>query len=140
MPQKPDHGGLASRLYKLKEMITKNDILALENQLYDAMKRSDVAILDKLLHDDLLFIVPGGESITKEMDLQTYRTGDLKIVELVPTIEQLNIIDDLAVITLKVNLKGSYHGQPFEARYRYIRFWKNFPDGIKVVGGSGISI
>ncbi len=30
-------------------MITKNDILNLENQLYDAMKSSNVEILDKLL-------------------------------------------------------------------------------------------
>ncbi|MCX2454366.1 nuclear transport factor 2 family protein, partial [Pedobacter sp. PLR] len=84
-------------------MITKNDILNLENQLYDAMKSSNVEILDKLLHNDLLFIVPGGETITKEMDLETYRNGNLKIVELIPNIEQLNIIDDLAVITLKMN-------------------------------------
>ncbi|MCX2454374.1 nuclear transport factor 2 family protein, partial [Pedobacter sp. PLR] len=84
-------------------MITKNDILNLENQLYDAMKSSNVEILDKLLHNDLLFIVPGGETITKEMDLETYRNGNLKIAELIPNIEQLNIIDDLAVITLKMN-------------------------------------
>lgn len=121
-------------------MITKNDILNLENQLYDAMKSSNVEILDKLLHNDLLFIVPSGETITKEMDLEIYRNGNLKIAELSPNIEQLNIMDDLAVITLKVNLKGSYNDQPFEAQYRYIRFWKNFSDGIKIVGGSGILI
>ncbi|WP_231634864.1 nuclear transport factor 2 family protein [Pedobacter sp. PACM 27299] len=51
-------------------MITKNDILNLENQLYDAMKSSNVEMLDKLLHNDLLFIVPSGETITKEMDLE----------------------------------------------------------------------
>lgn len=121
-------------------MITKNDILNLENQLYDAMKSSNVEILDKLLHNDLLFIVPSGETITKEMDLEIYRNGNLKIAELSPNIEQLNIMDDLAVITLKMNLKGSYNDQLFEAQYRYIRFWKNFSDGIKIVGGSGILI
>ena len=115
-------------------MITKNDILNLENKLYEAMKNSSVETLDKLLHNDLLFIVPSGETITKEMDLETYRTGDLKIVELIPNIEQLNVIDDLAVITLKIGLKGSYNNQPIDAQYRYIRFWKNFSDGIKVVG------
>ena len=121
-------------------MMTKNDILNLENQLYEAMKSGNIEILDKLLHNDLLFIIPSGETITKEMDLETYRSGNLKIVELIPNIEQLNIIDDLAVITLKVNLKGSYNSQPFEAQYRYIRFWKNLSDGIKVRGGRGISI
>lgn len=121
-------------------MITKNDILGLENQLYEAMKSSNVEILDKLLHDDLLFIVPNGETITKEMDLETYRNGNLKIVDLISNVEQLNIIEDLAVITLKLNLKGSFNSQPFEAQYKYIRFWKKFSNGIKVVGGSGISI
>jgi len=121
-------------------MITKNDILDLENQLYEAMKSGNVEVLDSLLHNDLLFIVPSGETITKEMDLETYRNGNLKITELTPHVEQLNIIDDLAVITLKMNLKGSYNNQPIEAQYRYIRFWKNFSDGIKVVGGSGASI
>lgn len=121
-------------------MITKNDILNLENQLYEAMKSANVEILDKLLHNDLLFIVPSGETITKEIDLETYRNGNLKIVELIPNVEQLNVMDDLAVITLKIDLKGSYNGQSFDAQYRYIRFWKSFSDGIKVVGGSGISI
>ncbi|MHC8949889.1 nuclear transport factor 2 family protein [Sphingobacterium hungaricum] len=121
-------------------MITKNDILNLENQLYEAMKSSDIEILDKLLHKDLIFIVPSGETISKEMDLETYRNGKLKIEELSPDTEQLTIIDDLALITVKINLKGNYDLQPFEAQYRYIRFWKKFSDGIKVVGGSGISI
>lgn len=121
-------------------MITTSDILHLENQLYEAMKSSNVEILDKLLHTDLLFIIPSGETITKEIDLNTYRNGNLKIVNLISNIEELNIIDDLAVITLKINLKGSYDSEPFEANYKYIRFWKYFSDGIKVVGGSGISI
>lgn len=120
--------------------MTKNEILTLEKRLYEAMKNSDIAALDELLHDDLLFIIPSGETITKEMDLATYRSGSLKINELIPHVEELKIIDDLAVITVQINLKGNYNADPFEAKYRYIRFWKACPDGIKVVGGSGISI
>ncbi|MFZ4260448.1 nuclear transport factor 2 family protein [Sphingobacterium sp. HJSM2_6] len=121
-------------------MITKTEILNHEHQLYEAMKIGHVDKLDKLLHEDLLFIIPSGETISKEMDLATYRSGNLKIEDLHSTVEQLNIIDDLAVITLKINLKGRYNGESFEAHYRYIRFWKKFVDGLKVVGGSGSSI
>jgi hypothetical protein len=46
----------------------------------------------------------------------------------------------MAVITLTMKLKGKFNEVPFEAKYRYIRFWKKFDDGIKVVGGSGIAI
>lgn len=104
------------------------------------MKSSNVQALDKLLHKDLLFIVPSGETITKEMDLETYRSGMLKIDTLTPAIEALNIIDDLAIVTVQIKLNGNYRGQAFEAQYKYIRFWKKFADGIKVIGGSGSSV
>lgn len=120
--------------------LIQKDILQQEMQLYKAMKESDLDLLDDLLHDDLLFVLPSGDTITKEMDLNVYREGKLKIIDLNPTIEQLNIIDDLAVITLTVDIKGVYDSESFEAKYRYIRFWKKFDDGIKVVGGSGIGI
>jgi hypothetical protein len=120
--------------------LTKNSILEQENKLYSAIKDADIAALEQLLHDDLLFILPSGETITKEIDLDTYRNGALKVDELLPEIENLNIIDDMAVITLTMKLKGKFNDVPFEANFRYIRFWKKFPDGIKVVGGSGIAI
>ncbi len=118
----------------------KQDILTLENQLYDAMKSANLEMLDKLLHKDLLFIIPSGEIIGKEKDLETYRSGILKIIDLSPDVENLNIIDDVAIITLRMRLVGSYSGEPFEAQFRYIRFWKEFEDGIKVIGGSGIAL
>lgn len=120
--------------------MTKAEILNQENKLYKAIQESDIAMLDELLHEDLLFVIPSGEVITKEMDLQTYRSGNIKINKLIPKVENLNLLDDLAVITLTIELQGSYQKEAFENRYRYIRFWKKFPEGIKVVGGSGITI
>lgn len=120
--------------------MTKTDILSQENRLYKAIKESDIKVLEELLHDDLLFVIPSGDVITKEMDLQSYRHGNLKIRELTPYVENLNIIDDIAVITLTMDLKGNYSGEDFESKFRYIRFWKTFPTGIKVIGGSGIVI
>ena len=120
--------------------LTENSILEQENKLYSAMKDGNITALDQLLHDDLLFILPSGETITKEIDLNTYRDGALKVDELLPEVENLNIIDDMAVITLTMKLKGKFNDTPFEANFRYIRFWKKFGDEIKVVGGSGIAL
>jgi hypothetical protein len=124
----------------MNNKLTENSILEQENKLYRAIKDGDVTALDHLLHDNLLFILPSGETITKEIDLNTYRDGALKVDELLPETENLNIIDDMAVITLTMKLKGKFNEVPFEAGYRYIRFWKKFDDGIKVVGGSGMAI
>ncbi|KAA0993361.1 nuclear transport factor 2 family protein [Dyadobacter aurulentus] len=117
--------------------ITKEDVLTNEARLYEAIKSRDIDELDALLHNDLLFIIPSGEVITKEIDLQTYRDGALQVDKINATVEELNIIDDSAVITLVMELKGRAGNVSFDARFRYIRFWKRFDDGIKVIGGSG---
>jgi|GEM_PF-98868 len=124
----------------MDNVITENNILEQENKLYSAIKEGNVPLLDELLHNDLLFIVPSGEVITKEIDLDTYRAGTLKVEELLSKVENLNIIDDMAVITLTMKMKGKFNSESFEADYRYIRFWKKFDNGIKVVGGSGVAI
>lgn len=121
-------------------MITKTEILDLENKLYEAIKTNNTVVLDELLHNDLLFIIPSGETITKEIDLKTYREGNLKITAIIPNVEELNIIEELAIITLQLELKGFYNNEPFEGKFKYIRFWKKCSGGIKVVGGSGTAI
>ena len=131
---------LAAYTWIMDHNITEDKILEQENKLYQAIREGSVTLLDELLHDSLLFIIPSGEVITKEMDMDTYREGALKVDELLPKVENLTIIDDVAVITLTMKLKGKYNNVPFEAHYRYIRFWKKFDHGIKVIGGSGIAI
>ncbi|WP_336838201.1 hypothetical protein [Sphingobacterium siyangense] len=42
-------------------MITKDEILNLENTRYGAIKNNDVEIRDSLLHADLLFLIPSGQ-------------------------------------------------------------------------------
>ncbi|WP_343632762.1 nuclear transport factor 2 family protein [Fluviicola sp.] len=116
--------------------ITKTDIQELEQLLLEAIKKSDTVFLDKVLHDDLLFIVPGGNVITKEMDLASHRAGEMVVEEIIPEIEQVTIIGDTGVVTIVYDSKGSMLGNPIRGKFRYIRFWKQFPDGLKVIGGS----
>ena len=106
----------------MDKKITIDLVLEQENKLYRAIQDGNVSMLDELLHKDLLFIIPSGEVITKEIDLKTYQDGMLKIDELTPKTENLHIIDDVAVITLTMKLKGKYDDVAFEATYRDIRF------------------
>lgn len=124
----------------MKTTTTRNQVIEHENILYQAIIEGNINTLEKLLHNDLLFIIPNGEMITKEIDLNMYREGTFKVNEIVPNMEALNIIDDVAVVVVLMELKGSYNSESFEAKYRYIRFWKNFKEGLKVIGGSGITV
>jgi len=116
------------------------EILKREDELLNAIKSGDVITLDKLLHNDLLFITPGGQTITKQMDLAAYRSGAMVVEELKPTIEQINIIRSTAVVIVVYETKGKMMSIPIKGRFRYIRVWQSFNGDWKVIAGSGIQI
>lgn len=107
-----------------------------EALLLQAMRSHDVAMLDTLLHNDLLFITPDGQTVTKALDLEAHRQGLTTIERISTQLENINTIEDAAVVTLVMDTKGTMMGQPFEGRFRYIRVWKKFNDQYKVIAGS----
>jgi ketosteroid isomerase-like protein len=118
----------------------KEDIIEIENQLIEAVKNSDIKFLDKILHDDLLFIAPNGQTVTKEMDLASHRVGEMEVEQLIPTFEDVKIIGDNAIVIVVYKTKGKMLGNSIQGEFRYIRIWKMFPDGLKVIGGSCFSV
>lgn len=118
----------------------KSEIVNAENELLSAVKNADISVLERVLHDDLLFNLPDGQTITKEADLEVYRTGKMKIDLLVTSNQLINIIDDSAIVCVSVLLKGTYDNSPLDGNYRYIRVWKQFDDGLKVIAGSCIAL
>lgn len=121
-------------------LLTEQKILETENQLREAMKKSDVEILEQLLHDDLLFVLPSGEVITKKTDLETHQSGNLVLEEITSSIDSIKQIDENVVVTLSSNLKGKMLEQNFEGNFRYLRVWKMFDGQLKVIAGSCVAV
>lgn len=117
-----------------------NKIVNAEIELLTAIKNADVLALEKFLHDDLLFNLPDGNTITKEFDLASYRSGKMKIDALEASDQTIKIIDNTAVVAVTVSLKGSFDNSPIEGAYRYIRVWKQFDENLKVIAGSCVSL
>lgn len=109
-----------------------------EIELLTAIKNADVLTLERILHDDLLFNLPDGNTITKEFDLNSYRSGKMKIEALEATDQVINIIDDSAVVAVVVSLKGMYDNNRIDGVLKYIRVWKQFDEELKVIAGSCI--
>ncbi|WP_017297157.1 nuclear transport factor 2 family protein [Nodosilinea nodulosa] len=108
-----------------------------EARLYAAMLASNVAELDALVDDDLLFVGPTGDLATKAMDLELHRTGGTRFHELVP--KSLNIrvwSEHFAFATAKIYLKGEFLGDAFAGNYCYTRVWRKGEKGWQIVGGS----
>ena len=121
-------------------MIQLQQIIGCESQLLQAIKNSNIKILDGLLHDDLVFNIPTGQTITKAMDIENYRSGIMTVSEITVTDQIIQIIDDIATVTVTIHLKAKYADQIIDGNFRYLRVWKLFDKSWKVIAGSGVSI
>ncbi|WP_019498732.1 nuclear transport factor 2 family protein [Pseudanabaena sp. PCC 6802] len=115
----------------------ETQIRACEARLYAAMRASDVAELDALIADDLLFAGPTGDLATKAMDLELHRTGGTQFHEFVLKELEIRVWSDRFVLaSAKIFLSGTYLGNAFAGDYRYMRVWRKGENGWQIAGGS----
>jgi ketosteroid isomerase-like protein len=107
----------------------------LEEKLRQAMLDSNVAILDELIADDLVFTTPSGLIINKQMDLEAHRSGMQKLTKLELGDRQIHDYDTFVVVTLKAELAGTTNEQPFAGTFCYTRIWQQRHDRWQVVAG-----
>jgi hypothetical protein len=64
----------------------------------------------------------------------------MKIDSLEASDQIINIIDNTAVVTVSVSLKGTYDNNPINGVLKYIRVWKQFDGHLKVIAGSCVQL
>ena len=115
---------------------TRTEIERMELLLLEAIKTSDIAFLNKTIHEELLCVIPNGQTITKEMDLASHRAGDMKVEKLLHTIEDIKIIGDTAIAMVIYDARGIMLGNPIEGKFKYLRVWKRMNDDLKIIAAS----
>lgn len=120
--------------------ITKVQLIEAENLLLEAIKTSNVKALDEMLYNELAFMTPDGQVVTKEMDLEAHRSGAMEVNEINATVEEVNLIGDTASVIVVYDSRGRMFGTPISGRFRYLRVWKLMEGNLKVIGGSCIKI
>jgi uncharacterized protein DUF4440 len=102
-------------------------LLDAERLLQRAVLTGDVALLDRLLDDDVLYTGPDGVVLDKQTDLESHRSGNLRVTALV--CEDLSAATDESHGTTEalLTVAGIASGEPFSARLRYIRTWRLNP-------------
>ncbi|MBG1262232.1 nuclear transport factor 2 family protein [Nostoc commune] len=118
----------------------KAQVIDNEKKLLSAMKTNNVELLDQLLHDELLFNGPSGETATKAMDLENYRSGNINLHTLESSDLMLNMVGDDIVVAITVEILGNYLGQEIDGKFRYLRVWKLFENNWKVIAGSVVTL
>ncbi|NVJ24756.1 nuclear transport factor 2 family protein [Myxococcus sp. AM011] len=121
-------------------MMTEEDLLAAEESLRQAMLRGDVAALDALISDDLVFVNHTGQVFNKEMDLAAHRSGVLRFTRLEVSEPIIRYLSAGAVVIVSASVAGTHGGTPFEARLRYSRVWQWVDERPQIVTGQCTAI
>lgn len=112
------------------------ELAAMEAELRAAQLSADVAALDRLIADDLLFTGPDGALATKADDLAAYRDGVMRVTAHEPeALHVRGVGPDVAVVALRARMAGSYAGTPFAGVARYTRVWARDAGRWRIVAG-----
>jgi hypothetical protein len=105
-------------------MDTTIEIQNSEEQLRQAMLASDIVALNTLLANELIFTNHLGQCLGKEADLSAHKSGTLRISKLEPSEQQIKLVGDkVAVVFVRVQVIGTYAGQPAGGDFRFTRVW-----------------
>ena len=116
-------------------MSVDDQILACEAELRNAQLTGDVAVLDRLLDDLLVFTNIDGTLSSKSDDLSLHRSGRLRITRMDPTDRQLLHLGATSVVSVRMNADAVMDGVAVTATLRYTRIWHRRPDGWRLVAG-----
>jgi ketosteroid isomerase-like protein len=113
------------------------EIVALEARIRAAQLSADVAELDALIAEPLLFTGPDGRLGTKQQDLDAHASGAVRFRGHEPEelwIRRVGV--DVAVTALRARLTVEVGGRTVQGSFRYTRVWAREAAGPwRVVGG-----
>ena len=115
-------------------MLDTSTVRAAEIALRQAQLAGDVAALDLLLDDALVFTGPDGRIYGKADDLEAHRSGAIRITMLTPSDERVQDFGSIVVVSVRMEMQGSFQGMPFAGPFRYTRVWR-LSSGWRIVAG-----
>jgi len=113
--------------------MSEQEVLDEERALQVAMRASDVAELDRLLHPDLLAVTPDGSLADKASDLESHRSGVFEIEALEEADVRVVVAGDTAVTFVVLNIRGRIAGEDASGPMRYTRTWTRDASGWRVL-------
>ena len=120
--------------------MTDDPILSAEADLREAMFANDVAALDRLLDDALVFTALDGSVVGKQDDLDAHRARRLRLERLDPSERRIVRCGSTAVVSVRMETEGTYDGVPVGGPLRYTRVWCERDGAWRVVAGHMSSV
>ena len=115
--------------------MTNDPVLAREEELRQAQLSGDVAALDRLLDDELVFTTLDGSVVGKADDLALHRSGLFEITRTDPGERHVLRLGAVVVVSVRMEASARIDGAEVSGPLRYTRVWCERPGGWRVVAG-----
>ena len=115
----------------------QTEILALEEARRKAMLQSDVATLDRLVSDVMIYTHSSGGKDTKASWLGKLTAGSLRYENLVFSDLSAIVVNDTALLTGRMNATAVHSGKPSIVDSLYLAVWVKQPTGWQLVAAQG---
>ncbi|ARS39275.1 hypothetical protein CA265_06150 [Sphingobacteriaceae bacterium GW460-11-11-14-LB5] len=115
-------------------------IADLEEKLLDGFKKTDLNTLDLLFADGMLFHDQYGNVLDKEMDLDAYRSGRIKITKINVSKREIRVFESIVIVSASLFIKGNYADLLLNGKYQWLRVWGKVKEEWKVISASCTSI
>ncbi|MGA8049572.1 MAG: nuclear transport factor 2 family protein [Burkholderiales bacterium] len=121
-------------------MSQEQEILALEDVRFKAMVSGDVALLDGLLHQDLIYTHSSAVVDTKASYLDAIRSGKTRYLSQKRFEERVRLCGDCALVTGRAEMEAEVNGVKKMLRLRYLDVWSRTPQGWKFIAWQSTSL
>lgn len=103
--------------------IIEAQIVEIEERLRQAMLASDVRVLNELLAPDIIITSHRGELLKKQDDLAAHESGLFQFHELNLSECQIQVCGEVAIVSVRMQIVGSYQGSTANGDFRFTRVW-----------------
>ena len=112
-------------------------VAALDTEFQAAVKRHDVATIDRILHDEMTLVLGDGRVVTREDHLVAAREKKIRyeVQDEDPGTQVVRVSGDTAVVTARLWIKGVMNGEPFDRRLWFSDTYVRTPEGWKYFFG-----
>ena len=100
----------------------------------NALLQKDIAAFDRLWADDLIFINPAGQALSKAERLENLRSGSTTFKSIEMTEEQVRSYGNAFVHVARGKLAATYSGKDSSGDYRITILWTHHGDDWKIHG------
>lgn len=115
--------GQAKTEAKSKLGKAERELLQLEREWNEALRRVDIPTLDRILADDYIATTDGGVTFTKKASLESLKTGEDVIESAVAEEIKVSVYGEAAVLTGKWVVKEKAKGRDVSGSYRFTDTW-----------------